>query len=139
MDLGDGFDLGFVCCGEGIAVSTMAPGWRLAFGWAIGLFLPLGVLWAVRGDTADLSRLTQFLVLFVLAMIAGKLGKWISGSIWDQTLKSVLDDCALSLILALVAYEASLWMLHHGGGPINPMWAALAGTYLIMLWPIRSR
>jgi len=110
----------------------------MGFGWAVALALPLGVLWALHRDTHDLTRASQFLVLFVLAMIAGKIGKWLSGSIWDQSLRSVVDDGALAIILAIVAYVVSQWMLHHGGGMINPMWAALAATYLIILWPIRA-
>jgi hypothetical protein len=119
-------------------VNERISSWRLALGWGVGLLLPPAVLLAIHQDTAGLTRMAQFMVLFLLAMIAGKIGKWMTGSPWDQSVRSVVDDAALSIILSVVAYEVAHWMLSHGGGLVNPLWAALAGAYLVMLWPIRA-
>lgn len=114
-----------------------AARWRMISGWMIALLLPFGVLWKIQGDTADLSPLVRYVALFILAVIAAKIGKWISGSLWDQDLRSLLDDGVLAALLGLVAYTVATWMGHHGGGPVNPTWAALAGAYLTIIWPIR--
>lgn len=118
-------------------MKSKTAGWRVGVGLVLTITLPAVILWKLHGDTGNLPRAEQFVVLFFLAMIAVKIGKWIAGSWWDQTLRSVVDDAVFSLFLALVAYGVSAWLAHHGGGQVNPALAALAGAYLLMVWPLR--
>ena len=109
---------------------------RRAVGWSLAVVLPIAVLLLVHKDAIGLTLVVRYLVLFVLAMVASKLGKWIVGSAWDRSLRSVIDDGVLSIVLSLVAYGAAGWLARHGGGVVHPAWAALAGAYLVMIWPM---
>ena len=116
---------------------TAAPVWRVTMGWIVAVFLPIAAVLAAHRDTLQLAAAPRYFVLFLLAMVAAKVGKWMTGSYWDQTLRSVMDDGVLSIVLAGVAYEVAVWVGRHGGGPVHPSLAAVAGAYLVMLWPLR--
>ncbi len=112
-------------------------GWRATAGWVLAFVLPVAAVLGARTGTVSLNPLFRYPFLFLLALVAAKVGKWMTGSYWDQTLRSVLDDGVLAIVLALVAYGVEQWLLRHGGGPVHPTFAAVAAAYLVVLWPLR--
>ena len=116
---------------------TGVASWRTAVGWTLAFALPVVAVMGARAGTLHLNPVLRYPFLFLLALVAAKVGKWMTGAYWDQTLRSVLDDGLLALILAWVAYAAAKWLLRHGGGPVHPSLIAVAAAYLVIIWPLR--
>ena len=116
---------------------TGVGSWRTVVGWTLAFVLPVAALLGARTDTPHLNPVLRYPFLFLLALVAAKVGKWVPGAYWDQTLRSVIDDGLLAVILAWVAYGAEKWLLRHGGGPVDPSLIAVAAAYLVILWLLR--
>lgn len=112
---------------------------RRVGGWVLALGLPVMAVWAARPELAGDRLIVRYVLLFLLAVACAKVGKWIAGSRWDQRPLSVLDDGILALILGLVAFWVAGFAQRHIGGGVHPRWAALAGAYLVVLWPLSRR
>lgn len=112
---------------------------RRVVGWLLALGLPLVAVSAARPELDGEHALVRYVLLFLLAVACAKVGKWLGGSRWDQYAISVLDDGILALVLSVVAFWLAGFAQRHIGGGVNPGWAAVAGAYLVILWPLRVR
>lgn len=112
--------------------------WRRRLGRLLVWILPPLGLAAATVTLEHWGLLPQYLGTFLLALVLTKIGAVIAEPQEGLDGAIFVNDCIVMLAMALAAYFGDMLARGSGGGSVDPALVAVAGAYLMNLWPIAT-